>query len=273
MASSMRQGALIFALFAATVAVLAVAGNVLGEAVVVEDAFDTKRRGGPKETAPVVKPRAAGGPDAGGYYYADQDEPVGPTYSFEDISTTGTLLPLLDDEVSGALPIGFTFSYYGVDYSDIYVSSNGFITPVSTTDDGCCSGDALPSSNGPDAIIAGWWADLQPDQGGYGEALYYQTLGTSPNRRFIVQFTDVPHYFDYVNLVTMQFKLFEGTNDIEVHYLAAPSDGGVHSAGIENQDGTIGLQYARQSGSLPSSTVVQYSPDVIPVELHSFAVE
>ena len=40
----------------------------------------------------------------------------------------------------------------------------------------------------------------------------------------------------------MQFKLFEGTNVIEVHYQAAPSDGSPHSAGIENATGSAGVQ-------------------------------
>jgi hypothetical protein len=43
-----------------------------------------------------------------------------------------------------------------------------------------------------------------------------------------------------------------------VHYLTAPSDGGTHSAGIENHDGTIGLQYYRGTASLPNELAVCY---------------
>ena len=61
-----------------------------------------------------------GGPDAYGYTYTDSTEPDGPTYNFEDISGTGTRVPnssgagFLDDQddnVSEAIPIGFTFNY------------------------------------------------------------------------------------------------------------------------------------------------------------------
>ncbi|MBI2986154.1 MAG: hypothetical protein HYY45_05230, partial [Deltaproteobacteria bacterium] len=44
--------------------------------------------------------------------------------------------------------------------------------------------------------------------------------------------------------VTFEIILHEGSKNIELQYGPAPSDGGQHSAGIENSDGTIGLQIA-----------------------------
>ncbi len=76
---------------------------------------------------------------------------------------------------------------------------------------------------------------------------------------FIVQFTNVQH-FGGGNAVTMQCKLFEGSAVIEVHYQAAPSDGGTHSAGIENADGTAGVQYYYGTASLATPEAVRYAP-------------
>ena len=42
--------------------------------------------------------------------------------------TSPTTLSLSDDQVSAAIPIGFPFLFYGNTYTDIYVSSNGFVT-------------------------------------------------------------------------------------------------------------------------------------------------
>ncbi len=205
---------------------------------------------------PVVAPSApeaipeSSSPDAYGYVFKDSNELGGPTYNFEDISTTGTPLYLTDDDVSAALPIGFDMTFYGTVYTQTYVSSNGWMSFLPTTDSGCCSGEPIPTAGNPvDALIAGWWEDLGPT---HWSSIHYQTLGTTPNRRFIVQFTDVPHYDTLISQVTFQYKLFEGTNVIEVHYQAAPSDGGTHSAGIENENGTIGLQYYH--GKLPLNT-------------------
>ncbi len=194
-------------------------------------------------------------PDAFGYTCTDSTEPDGlVAYSFEDISATGTPVVLSDDSVSGALPIGFAFNYYGTDYSNIYISSNGFLTVLPGQPNGCCTGGILPSPTAPNGVIAGWWEDLNPGAGG---TIHYQTLGAAPHRYMVVQFTNVPH-FGGGNLVTMQWKLFEGSNNIEVHYQAAPSDGGTHSAGIEDESGTIGLQYYRGPASLTTPLAVCY---------------
>jgi subtilisin family serine protease len=194
-------------------------------------------------------------PDAFGYTCTDSTEADGlVTYNFEDISATGTAVSLGDDAVSPALPMGFAFDYYGIEYSNVYISSNGFLTVLPGQPNGCCTGGVLPATTTPNGVIAGWWEDLNPSGGG---TIHYQVMGDAPSRYFIVQFTDVPH-FGGGNLVTKQYKLFEGSNNIEVHYLAAPSDGGTHSAGIENHDGTIGLQYYRGTAALPSELAVCY---------------
>ena len=67
----------------------------------------------------------AGGPDAFGYTWLDSNEAGGPTFSWADISATGTLLLLGDDELSGPHPIGFCFDFYGIVYEEFSVSSNG----------------------------------------------------------------------------------------------------------------------------------------------------
>ena len=192
------------------------------------------------------------GADSAGGFAVDDTIP----YNFEDISATGTAVPLNDDEVSGALPMSFTFDYFGVNYTDAYISSNGFLTFLAGQSNGCCSGQPIPTAGTPDAVVAAWWEDLYPPAGG---TIHYQTLGVAPNRRFIAQYTNIQHYSSG-NPVTMQVKLFEGTNVIEVHYQVAPSDGGTHSAGVENETGTIGVQYVLQGTGLTTPLAVQYTP-------------
>jgi VCBS repeat-containing protein len=198
---------------------------------------------------------AAGGPDAFGYFFTDSNEPTGPVYNFEDISVTGTPLNLSDDQMSGAIPVGFTFNYYGSGYTNVYVSSNGFISVLAGQSQGCCSGQPIPGNGDPNGIISAWWTDLYPPNG----QIDYQTLGTAPNRRFLVQFTDVPVCCGTTDRQTHQYKFFEGSNNIEVHYLAAPNTSGRQvSAGIENQAGTAGLQYYFGTAGLTTPLAVRY---------------
>jgi hypothetical protein len=194
--------------------------------------------------------------DAFGYTCTDSNEPGGPTYNFEDISGTGTQVFLGDDQVSPAVPLGFTFDYYEVDYTDVYISSNGFLTFLNDPNSGCCSGQPIPTPGTPDGIIAAWWEDLYPPGGG---TITYQTLGSAPNRVFIVQFTGIDHYPGIGLYNTFQFKLFESGDVIEIHYQDAPSDGGTHSAGIENETGTVGLQYFLGSSGLSTPLAVRYT--------------
>jgi filamentous hemagglutinin family protein len=178
-----------------------------------------------------------------------------PTFNFQDISATGTFISLLDDEVSGAIPLGFSFSFFGTDYTNVYVSSNGFITVLPAQSDGCCSGQPLPTlptaGFPPAGVIAAWWEDFNLPQGN----IRYQTLGTPGSRTFITQYTNVPHYLGGPQ-VTWQIKLFEGSNNIEVHYPNAATDGGIHSAGIDNPTGTIGNQFYLGTAALPANTAV-----------------
>ncbi len=179
-------------------------------------------------------------------------------YDFQDISGSGQSVTLADDEVSGALALGFGFDFYNSSYSDVYISSNGFITFLPGQSNGCCTGQVIPDPFDPNGIVAAWWEDLNPSAGG---AIYFDVLGTSPNQVAIVQFSDVPH-FGGSNNVTFQIKLYEADGVIEVHYEAAPSDGGTHAAGVENQNGTEGVQYYLGNSGLNTPIAVRYTPDV-----------
>jgi hypothetical protein len=202
--------------------------------------------------APVVNTATWTAVDALGGYAIDDTI----AYNFEDISATGTAVTLTDDSTA-PFPIGFSFDFYGTTYTDFYVSSNGFLATTGTSN-GCCTGQNLPNVLTPNGVIAGWWEDMNPSGGG---THHYQVLGSAPNRRLIFQVTNVPHYSSG-NPVTLQYKLYEGTNAIEVHYQAAPSDGGTHTAGIENQDGTVAAQYYNGAAALTTPLAIRYAPTV-----------
>ena len=166
--------------------------------------------------------------------------------------------PLTDDSVSAALPVGL----------QLRLLRDGLherLRQLQRLHDLCqrqlqrllLRPGSIPIRRRPNSLIAGWWEDLNPSAGG---TVHYQTLGSAPNRVFILQFTNIQHYSAAATPVTMQFKLFETTNVIEVHYQAAPSDGGTHSAGIENADGTAGVQCYYGTATLTTPEAVRYAP-------------
>ncbi len=151
------------------------------------------------------------------------------------IDVGGTSVSLTDDLITGALGIGFNFNFFGATYSQFVISSNGFISFDLAAAQGCCSGQSLPSTGSPSNLVAGYWEDLNPTQGG---TIGYGLFGTAPNRRLVVSFTDVAHH-STATPVTFQIKLYETTNVVEVVNINCPSDGGIHTSGIEDVSGTI----------------------------------
>lgn len=151
---------------------------------------------------------------------------------------SGTSVSLSDDAVSVALPIGFSFDFWGISYTNFYISSNGFITFNSGNDDGCCAGQNLPSTSSPNNLIAFAWEDLDPGNGGQpnNNLIRYQTIGTAPNRTLIVEFLNVEH-ISIGNHVTAQVHLLESSNCIEIHTTSQPHSSGTHTMGIENARG------------------------------------
>ncbi|MEM6261646.1 MAG: hypothetical protein AAGI38_03990 [Bacteroidota bacterium] len=147
---------------------------------------------------------------------------------------------IMDDDVEGPFPIGFDFEFFCNTRTQFYISSNGFITFDNALDDGCCTGQNLPSPNQPDELIAFAWEDLDPGGPGGGIVEYF-TVGAAPNRRLVVNFIRVPHFPGPSpnDDVTAQVILFEGSDAIEIHTTSQPNATGTHTMGIENLAGTL----------------------------------
>lgn len=178
-------------------------------------------------------------------YTVDQ----GGTYS--PFPSVGTSIILGDDEVSGTLPIGFTFNFFGVTYTDFYISSNGFITFSNGLNSGCCSGGWLPTFDGVENAICWAWNDLYPPGSG---SITYETIGTAPTRKLLVTFTAQFHCCSGPAINTGQIVLSESSNIIEIHNTAITNDGSTCTQGIENVDGTIGYTAAGRNSTLWTST-------------------
>ena len=145
------------------------------------------------------------GPDTFGYEASDSNGSGGPLFTSVDISATGTDIGLSGDDVDvGPIALDTPFSFYGVDYSDIRVGSNGIIGFGATNLAGDLSNDcpnpAIPST-GHGARIYPLHDDLVT-----GSA-YMQRFETSPVPNYytpgtnepaggapVIQFSDVRHF-------------------------------------------------------------------------------
>ena len=190
--------------------------------------------------------------DTGRYYayYAGGPHPHCPSFNWVAIDTTqsvyaGTSLDLLDNQ-NATVNLPFTFTYYGMNYNQISVGSNGFVA-LGYTSDVDWSNTGIPSADGPPAMIAAYWSDLDPGNAGAPSDIYWYY--DQPNNRFIVEYFQVEHWpsgsnetFEVILYDPAHYPTPTGDGEILIQYLVAPQSN-VGTIGIENGTETVGIQY------------------------------
>jgi hypothetical protein len=193
-------------------------------------------------------------------------------YSFVDIAPTGVSILSGEDDSTAVLALPFAFRFYGTPYSNLCVSTNGVATFGGCSRDDVTNLDlTLQSPPGNLPLIAPLWMDLTFGVPGSGSVLY-QTLGTAPSRRFVIQWhnayaLNVPGPFEF------QLVLFEGSNNLLIQYRTVEntspevSKGAAATVGIRNTNGQSNgnrFQWSFNVPVLSNSSAIQLIPDAVP---------
>jgi hypothetical protein len=130
----------------------------------------------------------------------------------------GTGLDQTDDDVD-LVTLPFTFEFFGVDYTEVWVNANGNLT-FNASNWEYWHPDIPDGSN---VIIGPLYGDFDPYEAG---DVFVNTLGTPPERRFVVTWSVVPEYSPSgTGISTFQVQLFEGSNNILFLYNGLTTDG------------------------------------------------
>ena len=174
---------------------------------------------------------------AAGYLGCERTVPVA-TLPCEDIRTTGTRTAVGDDSYT-SVTLPFPFMFFGTARTAMLISASGALSfnGVNPGTSNAC----IPSGTIP--MIAPFWEHLHP-----GGSVYTQTIGTTPNRRYVVQW-DSTVYTSGTTRIDVRAVLKEGRGDIDVCYVATTSGSATYNQGLS---ATAGIQ----SGA---GTAVQYS--------------
>lgn len=181
-----------------------------------------------------------------------------PSYTTAAAFNSGTVISSSDDATHGPFNIGFTFNFFGNNYTQFYVGSNGWIGFSASQTTGYTAA-YIPNTGSPRNVIMADWEDLFPGS----TNIYYTTIGSAPNRKLVVSFNAVPHYSCRSNLHTFQFVLYETTNVIDINYLSKPLCVGNNStAGLVNIDNTNVVPVGGRNASAWSTTnnTVRFTP-------------
>jgi Peptidase family C25/Secretion system C-terminal sorting domain len=186
-----------------------------------------------------------GGPDAFGYQWIDSNEPDGPAYSWH--TNYGTALNSgdivsgsMDDGYFGGESLGFSFDFYGATYSSVYINTNGFLTfqsnqtGSSTYGNRVLPGNDAPRSGQPASMLAGFWDDLNPGDGG---TIYFYT---NNNNLAVITFFDIPGYGGN-GLYRFQMQIHGNGQVYFMYNSMGNTDITNATIGIQNDTGSIGL--------------------------------
>lgn len=154
----------------------------------------------------------------------------------------------IDDRWSNTINPGFSFCYYGNNFSSLIMGSNSAISfDISRANTG--SGYSISPTTGaipntayaPDMIF-GPYHDINPNLSSPNKKIEWRVEGTAPNRRFIASYNDIPYFGSSCTIerATHQMVLYEGTGIVEVYIKDKPYCTGWNSGLtiLGMQDGT-----------------------------------
>jgi hypothetical protein len=174
--------------------------------------------------------------------------------AFDNPTLTAPLAGPSGDDATQPVPIGFTFLFFGTNYTTLNICTNGFLqfNGSNNTYQNTC----IPSTGVPNNIIAGYWDDLWSSAG----QITYQTIGSAPNRRFVASW-NVVHYPSGSG-IPANFKIIldEGTNKITSTIITSGNGGSSATRGVENSAGNGGTQAScSQANSAVANTSQTYT--------------
>jgi hypothetical protein len=199
--------------------------------------------------------------------YTLAPSPAGVTFT-DVCGTTGSSRTLIsrDDgiamvpETGSPVTIPFPLRMYGVSVTPpLSVSSNGWMSLLPTGVSGL--GGTLGHGDEPNLTIAGVWADLVTRDGG----VCYATVGSAPNRKFIVQWQDARWCCtdDPTVHLTFQVVINEATpganNVIDVIYQRLDGTLRSFNAGIEDDEGSAAVPIP---GPFTAPRAVRFTPSM-----------
>jgi hypothetical protein len=209
--------------------------------------------------------------------YSVSSIPFCPQAAFENPSwiNIGPGTTFGDDDWSDgfSFPAGMNFCFYGQNYTQLNVGTNGVIRfpnpNLFNAGDNCpwSYNQTIPNAGFPITnAIFGVYQDIDfsvTPPAGVQISVNYEVVGTYPCRKFIANFTNVPQFScdNTIGLSTSQIVLYEVSNIIEVYVQRRTActgwNGGRGTIGVINDTGL-------QAVAAPGRNAVPFSTDPTP---------
>ncbi|MBM4403853.1 MAG: T9SS type A sorting domain-containing protein [Candidatus Cloacimonetes bacterium] len=231
-------------------------------------------------TAGVPTTTAPTGPCEYGYWAYDSFDttfPLAPVYNWTEIDPRdggqGTVF-LNQDDGTVVVDLPFTFRFYGNNYNQLSICSNGWVSffPTWMVD---FNNQYIPAALGPYTMLAPYWDDLKgmkigedPDGNGIFADMRMIYWHDAANNRFIVEWNDAYNQYTIdlgpdAHLEKFQVILYpqagrDGDIVYQYHTIDNPGTGSNYcTVGIENHSQKVGLTYSHANFYPPTATPLQ----------------
>jgi subtilisin family serine protease len=189
------------------------------------------------------------GPDAFGYYAYDNLDisELAPRYNWIELDPnlggSGTPIIITQSNQTQWFELPFAFTYYHETYDSVSVCDNGWIAMGLTTDTDQ-SNSAVPSYDGPPAMIAPFWEDFATQD---DTTMFYAHI--EQDHLWVVEWNNIPQFYPYSTFESFQVILRDPT-----YYPTPTGDGEILfqydritdptqcTVGIEDHTETVGLE-------------------------------
>lgn len=203
------------------------------------------------------------------YVLGDSVTGVGlsPTFNLPNLDPSNDAgISNCDNCLSAALPLGFSFEFYGSDHTVVRAYSNGVLHFGGAA-------EAAEPMNDPlrfqlafsQPFVAPYWDDLDPLSCG---AVQYQTFGSAPSRVFVIGWENVcPGNTSTNDGVSFQVRIFEQGDRIQFHYFdvtsaAAPGRNSGLSATVGLGNGLFlsdeWLEYSHNTAAVDAGLAIEF---------------
>jgi hypothetical protein len=241
--------------------------NLCSPDIVFEDLTLTNSGGLPLEFKIEIDTKEQswmGGSDKFGYTWTDKNLQSGSDYSWVDIKDSGEEIGDSgdDNENYGFFGLNFSFPFYESIFDSLRISPNGWISVTDTMDSvrACYVNKPLPWLWGPYNLIAPLWDDLKLTD---SSKIYFHANDDSA----FICFINLFRYSPSIGGGPYTFQtIFTKSGEITFQYHRLNDT--LHSAtvGIQNWNGTKGIQIAYNQDYLEDSLWVRIRPSWISVD-------
>jgi Abnormal spindle-like microcephaly-assoc'd, ASPM-SPD-2-Hydin/Right handed beta helix region len=162
-------------------------------------------------------------------------------------------------QISSPFPIQFG----GGSYSSLTVASSGMISFNSYWSE---NNSQIPTPYAS-TLVAPFWMPLYPFGTGTDHNVFWDVLGSEPNRELVVEWRDVGVCCETSGTVTFEVVFFEGSSEILFNYADtifggpySSYDNGAYATSGVQVSSSMGTQYSYDQAVLQSNTSLQWYP-------------